>query len=180
MHLFEKYSFLLSHLQKCHTTETDHRHYCVVGSTAAFSAGSLMMKCQPKCQLLWLKSVVLSLIRLMLAGFSTSFTIYYSYWLTYSMEQSPSWEANRFVASQEIPRGLLNPNVHYHIHNCSPPVSTLSQPNPIHTPTSHCLKIHPIIHTDTTLNTLRPSLVLVPSSLSHQLSWQSTNIPQFP
>jgi hypothetical protein len=27
-----------------------------------------------------------------------------SYLLTYPMEQSPSWEANRFVASQEIPR----------------------------------------------------------------------------
>jgi hypothetical protein len=27
------------------------------------------------------------------------------------MEQSPSWEANRFVASQEIPRILLNPKV---------------------------------------------------------------------
>jgi hypothetical protein len=52
--------------------------------------------------------------------------------LTYSMEQSPSWEANRFVASQEIPRILLNPKVHYRIHNCPPPVSVLSQPNPVH------------------------------------------------
>ena len=25
-------------------------------------------------------------------------------WLTYSMEQSPSWETNRFAAGQEIPR----------------------------------------------------------------------------
>jgi hypothetical protein len=31
--------------------------------------------------------------------------------LTYSMEQSPSWEANRFAASQEIPRVLWNPKV---------------------------------------------------------------------
>jgi hypothetical protein len=52
------------------------------------------------------------------------------------MEQNPSWEANRFAASQEIPRVLLNPKVHYHIHNSSPPVSILSQPNPVHTPTS--------------------------------------------
>jgi hypothetical protein len=57
------------------------------------------------------------------------------------MEQSPSWEAKRFVASQEIPRVLLNPKVHYRIHNWSPPVSILSQPNPVHTPTSHFLKI---------------------------------------
>jgi hypothetical protein len=32
------------------------------------------------------------------------------------MEQSPSWEANRFVTSQEIPCVLLNRKVHYHIH----------------------------------------------------------------
>jgi hypothetical protein len=60
--------------------------------------------------------------------------------LTYSVEQSPSWEANRFVASQEIPRVLLNWKVHYRIHNCSPPVSTLSQSNTVHTPTSHFMK----------------------------------------
>ena len=32
-----------------------------------------------------------------------------TYLLTYSMEQSPSWEANRFPASQEIPRIVWNP-----------------------------------------------------------------------
>ena len=71
-------------------------------------------------------------------------------WLTYSTVQSPSWEANWFAASHEIPRILRNPKVHYRTHNRPPTVSILGQPNPVHIPTSHLLEIHPnIIHPST-------------------------------
>ena len=61
--------------------------------------------------------------------------------------QSPSWEANWFAASQEIPRILWNPKVHYRTHKRPPPVSILGQPISVHKPTSHLLEIHPnIIH----------------------------------
>jgi hypothetical protein len=48
-----------------------------------------------------------------------------TYILSYSMERSPSSEANRFSASQEIPPTLWNPKVHCPTHNC--PMSTASR-----------------------------------------------------
>jgi hypothetical protein len=50
------------------------------------------------------------------------------YLLTYSMVQSPSWAANWFAASQEIPRISRNPKVHYRTHKRTPPVSILASP----------------------------------------------------
>jgi len=78
--------------------------------------------------------------------------------LTYSMEQSPSWVANWFSASQEIPRILLTPKVHYHIHKCPLPVPILSQFNPVHAPTSHFLKIHLIMFFPSTSGSSKWSL----------------------
>jgi len=48
------------------------------------------------------------------------------------MVQSPSWEANWFAASQEIPRISRNPKVHYRSHKRPPPVSLLGKLNPVH------------------------------------------------
>ena len=73
-----------------------------------------------------------------------------TYLLTYSVVQSPFWEANWFAASPEIPRISRNPNVHYRTHKLSPPVPSLGQPSLVHIPTSHLLEIHPnIIHPST-------------------------------
>ena len=76
------------------------------------------------------------------------------------MVQSPSWEANWFAASQEIPRISRNPKVHYRAHKRPLPVPILGQPNPVHIHTSHLLEIHPnIIHPSTRRSPqLSPSL----------------------
>ena len=42
------------------------------------------------------------------------------------MVQSPSWVANWFAVSQEIPRISLNPNVHYRTRNSPPTVPILT------------------------------------------------------
>ena len=70
--------------------------------------------------------------------------------LTHSIQHSPSWEANRFSASQETPHILWNPKVHYCSHKCTPSSHILCQLDPAHILTSYFLKIH--------LNIILPSM----------------------
>ena len=80
--------------------------------------------------------------------------------LTNSTQHSPSWEDNRSSASQEIPRILCNPKVHYRFHKCLPPLHVLSQINPVHVP--HPASWRSILISSSHLHLVRPS-GLVPS-----------------
>jgi len=83
------------------------------------------------------------------------------------MVKSFSWAAEWIAACQEIPCISRNPKVHHRTQKRTPPVPILGQPNPVHMPTSHLLKIHPdIIH---------PSIPRSPKwSLSLRFSHQDT------
>ena len=94
--------------------------------------------------------------------------------LTYSMEQGPSWEASYFAAGQEIPRVLWNPKVPHRTHKRPPTVPILSQPNPALIPSSHLLKVHPNIILPSTPGSPQRSL---PLGFPHQHPVHSSPFP---
>jgi hypothetical protein len=81
-------------------------------------------------------------------GFITAVAFVYCkarirYLLTYSKEQSPSWEANQSLQLIKIfPTFLWNPKVLYRTHKCPLPVPILSRIYPVPTPQSDLLEIH--------------------------------------
>jgi hypothetical protein len=67
----------------------------------------------------------------------------FSFYVTHSLtEQSPSWEANSYPATQQIPHQLWNAKVHYRVNNSPSLVPVLNEMNPFHAFASYFTKIH--------------------------------------
>ena len=73
------------------------------------------------------------------------------------MEKTPSWEVNRSSNSQEFPRILWKPDVHYLTHKSPPPVLIPSPIDPVHASMSQFWEVH--------FNITLPSTPGLPSGL---------------
>ena len=83
--------------------------------------------------------------------------------IPYYMEQSLSWAANQFSASQEIHRILGNGKVEYRIHKSRPSAPIFSQINPVHA--RHSSSWRPVLILSSHLHLLLQS-DLFPSSFT--------------
>jgi hypothetical protein len=70
------------------------------------------------------------------------YKVYHTAQLTNFTEESP-WETDSLSFSQEIPRLLWNPKVHYRVHNSPPLVPILNQMRPVNT--SHPVSLRSIL-----------------------------------
>jgi len=86
--------------------------------------------------------------------------------LTNLMEQSPSWGAKGWSASQEIPHILWNLKARFRIHKILPTVHILNRINPVHAP--HPTYWRPIIILSSHLHLSLPRN-LFPSSLATKI-----------
>jgi hypothetical protein len=76
---------------------------------------------------------------------------------TNSIEQIPSWDANRPSANRQIPCVLWKSEVHRRIHNSFPHPPILIPNNPFHAPLSHFTASRSILLSSSHLHSGRPS-----------------------
>ena len=90
----------------------------------------------------------------------------FPYSLTHSTQHSPSSADNQFYASKEFPKIYGNRNS----IKCRPTVPILSQLDPVHTITSHILKVHLILSNPLRLcHAICPFLLSIPHKTEHMI-----------
>ena len=89
------------------------------------------------------RMIILTSIRIYKQFVTFLQTFKHAYLLTYLLTPRSRVLLEKLSStSQQIPRILWNPNIHYHIHKCPASVHIPSQIDPVHTLTSRFLKIH--------------------------------------